>query len=67
MSQQDITRALEADWPGALWTLRGDTYDDLEWQDPVIPKPTEPELDASIAKLPPAPPYPPPPPSAKPS
>ena len=37
--------------PGAEWTLRGDTYADLEWLDGSQPKPTEDEVTAKIAEL----------------
>jgi hypothetical protein len=30
--------------PGATWTLRGDTYDGLEWLDDSATKPTAAEL-----------------------
>jgi len=47
----DIAKALLNIALGAQWTLRGDTYADLEWHDEVIPKPTEEELNAAIANL----------------
>ena len=37
--------------PGAEWTLRGDTYAELEWLDGSQPKPTEDEVTAKIAEL----------------
>jgi multidrug efflux pump subunit AcrB len=37
---------------GAQWTLRGDTYEGLEWHDEVIPKPTEAEINEAIANIP---------------
>jgi hypothetical protein len=48
----DISQALLNIALGAQWTLRGDTYADLEWHDEVIPKPTEAEINAAIADLP---------------
>jgi hypothetical protein len=55
MSHQDIVRALEQEWLGCLWTLRGEDYDDLDWHDEQTPKPTEEEINAVIAQLPPDP------------
>jgi len=37
---------------GAQWTLRGDTYADLEWHDEAMPKPTEEEVNQAVADLP---------------
>jgi hypothetical protein len=37
---------LDANYPGALWTLNGDTYDGLTWLDNT-PQPTQAELDAA--------------------
>lgn len=42
----DYPAVLVAKYPGALWTLNGDTYDGLEWLDD-SPKPTQAELDAA--------------------
>lgn len=47
-----ITQALLNIANGAQWTLRGDTYADIEWHDTVIPKPTEAEITAAVADLP---------------
>jgi hypothetical protein len=41
----DYTAILTANYPGAQWTLDGDTYDGLKWLDST-PKPTQAELDA---------------------
>ena len=41
----DYTAILAANYPGAQWTLNGDTYDGLTWLDST-PKPTQAELDA---------------------
>jgi hypothetical protein len=41
----DYTAILNANYPGAQWTINGDTYDGLEWLD-TTPKPTQAELDA---------------------
>ena len=37
--------------PNAVWTLRGDTYDGLEWLDKNQTKPTEEEVNAKISEL----------------
>lgn len=41
----DYTAILVAKYPGTLWSLNGDTYDGLDWQD-ASRKPTQAELDA---------------------
>jgi hypothetical protein len=42
----DYTVVLIANYPGARWTLNGDTYDGLTWLDDT-PQPTQAELDAA--------------------
>lgn len=42
----DYTAVLVANYPGAAWSLNGDTYDGLDWLDD-SPKPTQAELDAA--------------------
>ena len=42
----DYTAVLIANYPGARWTLNGDTYDGLTWLDDT-PQPTQAELDAA--------------------
>ena len=42
----DYAAVLTANYPGAQWTLDGDTYDGLTWLDDT-PKPTQAELDAA--------------------
>ena len=42
----DYTAVLTANYPGAQWTLNGDTYDGLTWLSDT-PKPTQAELDAA--------------------
>ena len=37
--------------PNAVWTLRGDTYDGLEWLDKNQTKPTEEEVNEKISEL----------------
>jgi hypothetical protein len=46
-----IVSALEALKPKSEWTLRGETYADLEWLDETQIKPTEEEINAKIAEL----------------
>ena len=46
-----ISSALIELKPGAEWTLRGDTYADLEWSDKIQTQPTEDEVNAKIAEL----------------
>jgi hypothetical protein len=43
------TRYLNKNFPGTAWSLRGDTYRDLTWMTPAVPKPTPEEFDAGIA------------------
>jgi hypothetical protein len=43
-THEQICQWLLANRPGALWNLRGDTYEGLEWLDEVQPKPTAEEL-----------------------
>jgi len=40
----DYPAVLMANYPGAQWTLNGDSYDGLTWLDDT-PKPTQKELD----------------------
>ena len=46
-----IVSALEALKPKSEWTLRGETYADLEWLDKSQPKPTEEEVNLKVAEL----------------
>ena len=46
-----ITSALLELKPNAEWTLRGDTYADLEWLDKNQTKPTLEEVSTTVAKL----------------
>ena len=41
----DYTAILSLNYPGAQWSLNGDSYDGLTWLDST-PKPTQAELDA---------------------
>jgi hypothetical protein len=49
---RDLTKALISLYPGAQWTLNGDSYEGLDWL-PVndIPKPTLAELEAECDRL----------------
>ena len=46
-----IVSALEALKPKSEWTLRGETYADLEWLDKNQTKPTEEQVTAKIAEI----------------
>ena len=46
-----ISDALQTLKPGAIWTLRGDEYSGLEWQDSSQTKPTETEVTNKITAL----------------
>jgi len=46
-----IPDALQALKPKALWTLRGEDYSGLEWQDSNQTKPTETEVNSKISSL----------------
>ena len=52
-----IASALEVLKPKAQWTLRGDTYSDIEWLDESQTKPTEDEVNTKVAELKAAEPY----------
>ena len=47
----DITHALIALKPAALWTLRGEDYSGLEWLDSKQTQPTETEVNSKISEL----------------
>ena len=49
--KNDIVSALVSLRPGALWTLRGDTYSGLNWQDSSQTKPTETEVTNKVTAL----------------
>ena len=51
MDNLEISKALLNLTPGALWTLRGDDYANIEWESEGNP-PTLAEIEAEIAKLP---------------
>ena len=46
-----IGKALQNLRPGSKWTVRGDSYDGIEWKDTEQTKPTEEEVNSEIARL----------------
>jgi hypothetical protein len=46
-----ISQAITNLSPNAKWRLEGGTYDNIEWLSNDIPKPTEAEVNAEIARL----------------
>ena len=46
-----ILEALKELKPEAIWTLNGNNYSDLNWQDSSNTKPTEAEINAKISEL----------------
>ena len=46
-----IPEALQSLKPGAIWTLRGNEYSGLEWQDDSQTKPTATEVNSKISEL----------------
>jgi hypothetical protein len=46
----DIPAILTARWPGAAWSLNGDSYEGLDWLDDA-PKPTLDELEAAWPEI----------------
>jgi hypothetical protein len=46
-----LTEALTSLYPGAHWTCRDHDYDQLDWTDTNIPKPSKETIDAEIARL----------------
>ena len=47
----DISKALLSLAPGASWSMNGDDYNQITWNSPDIPKPTEQEVVQKIAEL----------------
>lgn len=47
----DFPQALQSLRPGARWAMDGDKYSGLTWLSDDMPKPTEEELTAEIARL----------------
>lgn len=49
---RDLTKALISLYPGAQWSLNGDSYSGLNWMETnSIPKPTLEELEAECDRL----------------
>lgn len=49
---RDLTKALISLYPGAQWTLNGDSYEGLNWfEGNDKPKPTKEELEAEADRL----------------
>ena len=46
-----LTEALSSLYPGASWTCRDHDYDQLDWVDTNISKPSKATIDAEIARL----------------
>lgn len=46
-----IDKAILSLRPGAFWTLHGDTYQGIDWQDNVQTKPTEQEVEDEVVRL----------------
>ena len=46
-----ILEAIKELKPEAIWTLNGNNYSDLNWQDSSKTKPTEAEINAKISEL----------------
>ena len=46
-----ILEAIKELKPEAIWTLNGNNYSDLNWQDSSNTKPTEAEINAKISEL----------------
>lgn len=42
----DYVQILTINFPNCLWSMVGDSYDGLQWNDLVVTKPTQEELDA---------------------
>jgi len=47
----DLPAALISLRPGSSWSLDGDDYSGLNWQDPNNPPPTEAECNAEMSRL----------------
>jgi hypothetical protein len=46
-----LGKALNSLKPGALWIVRGETYEDIEWKDEVQTKPTKKQVQDELARL----------------
>lgn len=47
----DITHAISSLYPTACWQIVGEDYSTLEWYSTNIPKPTQEEVEAEVARL----------------
>jgi hypothetical protein len=47
----DLTDAIHSLCPTAQWVLRGQNLATLEWLSPDIPRPTDAEIEAELARL----------------
>jgi hypothetical protein len=47
LDNSSIAAALEHGWPGAQWSLNGDSLAGLEWLDAAQPRPTDAEIEAA--------------------
>jgi hypothetical protein len=48
----EISKALQDKYPGALYTLYGTSYEGLVWHDKTYKKPTEAEFNAALDVIP---------------
>jgi hypothetical protein len=51
LKNEQISAAIKSLCPEAQWALTGDSIDGLDWHTPSIPKPTEKQILAEIARL----------------
>lgn len=47
----DITHAISSLCPGATWTLVGENFEDIQWMDTEVAKPTKSQVLAEVARL----------------
>jgi hypothetical protein len=47
----DYTDAIHSLCPTAQWVLRGQDLSTLDWHSPTIPRPTDAEIEAELARL----------------
>jgi hypothetical protein len=48
---RDITKALLSLRPGAIWSMTGDVYENIQWLDAVQTKPTKNEIEIELDRL----------------
>jgi hypothetical protein len=51
LNELHIPAALNILRPNAQWVLRGDTIEDLEWNDTIQTKPTQEEIDIQLSQM----------------